>query len=43
MVRLVLLHGSPDEPEHRWPKTDEERATLRVTALALVDGASPDP
>ena len=40
----MLLHGAPDQPEHWRPETDEERAALRVTALALVDrpGANPE-
>ena len=41
--RLVLLHGSADQPEHRGPEADEECAALSVASLILVDRSSPNP
>jgi hypothetical protein len=40
---LVLLQRVPDEPEHRRPEADEERAALGVPAFLLVDGLGADP
>ena len=40
---LVALDRVADEPEHRRPQPDEERAALGVAALVLVDGLGADP
>jgi hypothetical protein len=42
---LVPLHPVSDQPEHRRPQADEERAALGVPAFLLVNclGANPEP
>src|SRR5581483_10956644 len=43
MTALLSLDRIADQPQHRWPQSDEQGAALRVSALVLVDGLGPDP
>src|SRR4051794_32729284 len=40
---LMAFQGVADEPEHRRPEPDEQRAALRVAACLLVDDLRADP
>jgi hypothetical protein len=40
---LVAFERVADQPEHGWPKADEESATLGVAAFILVDRLGTDP
>jgi len=39
----VVLEAVADEPEHRPPQADEERAPLGVAALVVGNGLAADP
>src|SRR4051794_17092438 len=40
---FVTLKRISDQPDHREPQPDEQRATLGVAALVLIDRLGPDP
>jgi hypothetical protein len=40
---LVAFDRIADEPDRRWPQTDEERAAFGVPTLVLIDGLGADP
>src|SRR3954470_14104989 len=40
---FVALEAVADQPEHRRPQADEQRAPLRVAALVLIDRLGADP
>lgn len=42
-ILFVALKRVPDEPDRRWPETDEEGAPLGIASLVLVHRFRADP